>query len=323
MSYKIAESNNMSTVTLQMISEENNSDEALKAADEVKKYLIYIEKKMSFYLNDSDVSKINNNSGKEYVKVCRETMEVIKYSIEYSKLTNGEFDITLGSIISEWGIFSDYEKVPDAYRIQSLLRITGSDKILLQEDKNAVKLKERGERIDLGGIAKGYAADKAIEIYKKNNIKSALINIGGNVSVLGKKQDGELWTVGIQDPYKERGRIIGAVKCHDTSVVTSGNYVRYFCENNEKYGHIISHNTGNPVNNEMAGVTIICESAVKADALSTALFAMGKEKAIDFCRKLDDFSTVLITDDKEIFISRDTIDKFFLVDDSEYKVCVI
>lgn len=323
MSYKIAESYNMSTVTLQMISEENNSDKAVDAAEEVKEYLKYIEKKMSFYLKDSDVSKINNSSGKEYVKICRETMEVIKYSIEYAKLTNMEFDITLGPVINEWGIFSEHEKVPCSGTINELLKLTGIDKILIKEDEKSVKLKEYGQKIDLGGIAKGYAADKAIDIYKKNDVKSALINIGGNVSVLGRKQNNDMWTVGIQNPYMDRGQIVAAVKCEDTSVVTSGNYVRYFAQDDKKYGHIIRHDAGIPVRNEIASVTIICSEAVKADALSTALFAMGKGKAIDFCRKTDDFSAVLITEDKEIFISRNTIDKFILVDDSEYKIYVI
>lgn len=322
MSYKIAESYNMSTVTQQMISEENNSDKAAYITEEVKEYLEYIEKKMSFYLKDSDVSKINDNSGKEFVKICRETMEVIKFSIEYAKLTSMEFDITLGPVIKEWGIFSDREKIPDSKTISKLLNLRGIDKILIREKENSVKLKEYGQKIDLGGIAKGYSADKAVEIYKKNHVKSALINIGGNVSVLGKKQNGEMWVVGIQNPYMDRGNMVGAVKCADTSVVTSGNYVRYFCKNNKKYGHIIRHNSGVPVKNEFVSVTIICIKAVKADALSTALFAMGKERAVEFCRKSDDFSAILITEDKEIFISRNIIDKFLLVD-AEYKIYVI
>lgn len=323
MSYTVSKCLSMSTVTIQMISNKGMVDKTESISEEVKGFLEYIENKMSFYLKNSDVSKINDNSGREYVKVSKDTMNVITKSIKYSILTEGAFDITLGPVIKEWGIFSEKEHVPDKNLVKKLLKLIGMDKILINDGENSVKLKELGQKIDLGGIAKGYATDKAVEIYKKNNIKSAMINIGGNVSVLGNKEDGTPWIVGIQDPYNDRGNLIGAVKCSDISVVTSGNYVRYFEKNNKEYGHIINPKTGIPVENNIISVTVICKSAIKADALSTSLFVMGKKKALDFILKENDFDCILITNDKEIWVTKDVSSNFYLVKDLGYKIKVL
>lgn len=317
MSYINSQSYNMSTTTVQMAA---CSKDVLT---QVEQELIDIEKKMSFYLESSDVSKINRSSAKQPISVSKETMDVIKYSLKYCNLTDGAFDITIAPIISEWGIFSESEKIPDKNRISELLKLKGSDNIIIDEKNCTVSMKKDGQKIDLGGIAKEYASDKAIEIYKNNNVKSAMINIGGNVSLLGNKEDGSMWTVGIQSPYMQRENILGAVKCSDTSIVTSGNYVRYFTKGNKKYGHIIDPETGNPADESFISVTVICNKAVKADALSTAFFIMGQDKALDYVRKIDDIDVILVTDNNNIFLSKNIKERFYLLDQDRYKLNII
>ncbi|BCN29901.1 FAD:protein FMN transferase [Anaeromicropila herbilytica] len=317
MAYNKTESYNMSTITTQLIINQENST---KASEEVKEELISIEKRMSFFLENSDISKINRNSGLlGKVVIHPDTLEVIEKSIEYSRLTDGAFDITLAPVIREWGIFSDHERIPDNETLEELIKLVGYQNIYIDKLAMSVGLKYPGQKIDLGAIAKGYATDKAIEIYRKYGISSAMINIGGNVTVLGGKENGEPWAVGIQNPESPRGETVGVLLCEDTSVVTSGNYVRNFSAQGNVYGHIIETRTGIPVQNDLASVTVVCDSAIKADALSTAIFTMGIEKGLDFIRTVPDICAILITDQKEIYISSGLKDKFYLEDQTGFR----
>ncbi len=319
MSYVTMKTMNMSTITEQ-IAESTCTD----ALNEVSEMLIDIEKKMSFYLPHSEITTINNNSGEKNIKVCWDTLNLIKESIKYYKLTDGAFDIALGSVINEWGIFSKHEHVPAYVQFKDYLKYADSKNIIIDEEMSTVKLKYKGMKIDLGGIAKGYAAQKAIHIYKKHNIKSAMINIGGNVAILGKKKNNDLWSVGIQNPYKERGNIIGAVFCEDTNIVTSGNYVRYFDDGQNKYGHIINPKNGQPVKSKILSTTVICKDGIKADALSTALFVMKDINTIrEFIKKFNDFRVILIADENKIYLSRELSKSFYLTEECNSKVYFI
>ena len=193
---------------------------------------------------------------------------------------------------------------------------------MLNKEQHTIFLKWEGQKVDLGGIAKGYATDQAIEIYKKHHIKSAMINLGGNVAVLGKKTDNTPWVIGIQNPDMERGEMVCAVSCEDIFIVTSGNYVRNFEAAGEVYGHILSTTTGKPIKNLFLSVTVICKSGIKADALSTAIFQMGLDDAIEFININNDIGAILITDCKEVYVSRNLKEKFHIIDeDFEYYYC--
>ena len=319
MDYIEAESYNMSTITEQRV---QNSAEADDAILEVKEELVNLERKMSFYLKHSEISKLNESSGNKSLKVSADTFKVIEKSIEYSKLTNGVFDITLAPVIAEWGIFSENEKIPEENRLNKLMNLVGYQDILLNKEQHTIFLKREGQKVDLGGIAKGYATDQAIEIYKKHGIKSAMINLGGNVAVLGKKTDNTPWVIGIQNPDMERGEMVCAVSSEDISIVTSGNYVRNFEAAGEVYGHILSTTTGKPIKNLFLSVTVICKSGIKADALSTAIFQMGLDDAIEFININNDIGAILITDCKEVYVSRNLKEKFHIIDeDFEYYYC--
>ena len=166
-------------------------------------------------------------------------------------------------------------------------------------------------KIDLGAIAKGYTSSKIIDIFKENNIKSGMVTLGGNVQVLGKKPDGSLWKVGIQNPISE-SEYLGVLQTSDKAVITSGGYERNFTKNGKTYHHILDPSNGYPANNGLTSVTIISSDGTLADALSTSLFVMGKDKAIDFYKKSNyNFDFILYTSDNKLIISDGIEDIFF------------
>jgi len=168
--------------------------------------------------------------------------------------------------------------------------------------------------LDLGGIAKGYAADKIAEFLIENNINKALISLGGNIFALGSNEIDEPWKVGIKNPFSDESEIIGYVKVTNKSVVTSGIYERYFIEDNKRYHHILNPFTGYPYENDIFGVTIISDKSVDGDALSTIAFSYGIKKGLDFINSMENVEAIFISKNKEIFIT-DTLNNFIITND--------
>ena len=271
---------------------------------------------MSFYINSSDVGRLNLEAGQAQVLLSKETFEVIKKSKGYSELCNGAFDITIAPLVKLWGIFSKSQRVPSKNEIENILSLTNYKDIILNIEENSAKLSKVGQKIDLGAIAKGYAADRIIDIYKKNDVQAGFINIGGNVLTLGNKPDGSPWLIGIQNPFKIRGEFIGVVKISDETVVTSGDYVRYFEEDKIRYHHILDPRTGYPANSGIISATIIGKSSMESDALSTAIFILGLKKGMQLVNKINDAEAIFITFEKKIFVSDGAKEKFTFLDKS-------
>lgn len=183
----------------------------------------------------------------------------------------------------------------------------------------SIKLCNKDSMIDLGGIAKGYIADKVIELYKENNIESGIINLGGNIKVLGKKEKDNLWEIGIYEPQKHSNNIVCTIKAEDKSIVTSGAYERGFICNDKYYHHILNPKNGYPAESDLKSITIISNSSVDGDGLATPLFMMGKYKAYEFMKK-NNISGIMITDKDEIILTKDLLNRFILTKD--YKVFV-
>lgn len=298
----------MGTVINQKIYGKNSELACIQVENEIKR----IENIMSFFLEDSDINKLNENAGKSKIKLEEETIYVINKAKQLSKLSSGAFDITTGPLVKLWGIFTNHAKVPNKKEIDEAQKLIRYEDIIIDVKSNLAMLRRKGQMVDLGAIAKGYAADKAIEIYKKNGIKSAFINIGGNVMVLGKKNYEDLWTIGIQNPDKVRGECIGALLVEDASVVTSGGYVRYFEKNNIKYHHIMDFKTGYPCSSGLKSVTVISNKSIEADALSTAIFVLGYENGRKLVDDVDGLDAIFITENNEIKITEGLKDKFVL-----------
>jgi thiamine biosynthesis lipoprotein len=253
----------------------------------------------------SEVYHINLDGSGE---LSPETAVLINESLEIYKLTDGAFDITVYPLMKKWGFYTGEYALPTDTELSELLACVGSDKLALTE--NTLTLTKAGMGIDFGGIAKGYASDKAAEVLAENGVESALISLGGNIRVLGAKPDGTPWRIAIRNPEDENTPI-GIVKVMDKSVITSGSYERYFEMNGKTYHHILDPKTGLPAENGLQSVTIVCERGILADGLSTALFVMGKDKALAFWRNHTDmFDAVLVSDDGEIVITAGLADIF-------------
>lgn len=258
------------------------------------------EQLLSRTIASSDVSRINEANGKP-VTVSDETIALIQKSLTYSELSDGAFDITIAPLSSLWD-FKDQKAVPDSNDIEEARKLV--DYHAIRIDGNSVTLTNPEASIDLGAIAKGYIADKIKEYLVSENVKSGLINLGGNVLTIGTKPDGSAWNIGIQKPFDEQNAAITSVHLSDESVVTSGVYERYFKQDGIIYHHILDAKTGYPYQNGLLGVTIISKESVDGDALSTTCFALGLEKGMELIRSLPDVDAIFITDDYQLHDTR-------------------
>ena len=265
----------------------------------VKEEVERLEGILSTTIEGSDLYKINNTDGDEEaeIPVRAETAYLIQRGAEFYKMTGGAFNPALYPVIREWGFTTGEYKVPSDEKIRELLQYTDFSTVV---ESTQIISRPAGLQLDFGAIGKGYAGDRAIEILRETGVKSALLDFGGNIQVLGSKPDGSDWTVGIKNPWG--GQPVAAVKLRDACMITSGGYERFFTgEDGKKYIHIFDSKTGRPVENDLESVTIICREGIYGDALSTSLFVMGLDKAIDFWKsRIRDFDFVIITKDKSL-----------------------
>lgn len=270
-----------------------------------------LDKELSRNLPASEVSRINSMSGQGPVTVQRETFEVIADAVAYSEKTSGTFDITIAPIMDIWGFGDGKYRVPTASEISAVLPLVGWKAIKLDKINLTVELPVKGMALDLGGIGKGYASDKVQEIMRGYSLTSALISLGGNVAVFGKKTDGSLWKIAITDPQAPDS-YIGILTATDVSVITSGGYERNFTKNGVTYIHIMDPATGSPIQSDLLSVSIVSSNGVQGDSLSTALFVMGKDKAIAYWQAHKDFAAILVTKSGEVYASAELKNTFSL-----------
>lgn len=285
-----------------------------KASSECKKEIERLEAMFSVTDENSEISLINNAQGAK-TAISDETAKLIDFALKSGDFSGGCLDITVYPVVREWGFTTGEYKMPDPDVLSELLKNTGYEKVILEN--NTVTLPPGG-KIDLGAVAKGYAGDKAIEILKSNGISSGLVSLGGNIQTIGGKPDGMPWNVAVRDPFSEDN--FGILKIADMAVVTSGNYERFFEENGKRYHHIIDPSDGYPADNGIVSATVIGDKGALCDALSTAIFVMGAEKAEELWRDRSDFEMILVTDEKEIFITEGIYDSFENTSDMKMKV---
>lgn len=290
-----------------------NSEKALEiAVDEI----MYLDELLSVTNKNSDIWKINNSAGNS-ISVGNDTAEIIKKAIEIGNQTNGALDITVYPVLKEWGFTTENYKIPDSETLDILLK--NVDYHQIKTDSNSITIPENFE-LDLGALAKGYTSDKIMKILRSNNIKSAVVSLGGNVQTLGRKPDNSFWKVAVTNPFLPNSAM-GILEIENKAVITSGNYERYFIgENGERYHHIIDPSDGYPADNGLVSVTVIGENGIICDALSTALFVSGLEKAIEYRQKNKDFDMILVTDKKNIFITEGIADSFENVSEMNMEV---
>lgn len=249
---------------------------------------------------DSEISQINNAKGK-FVEVSDDTITLLEKGIYYGNMSKGLFDITIGCVSKLWDFQAEEPSIPSTKKVNAAKRHINYRNIMIVDNK--VKLTDPKASLDVGAIAKGYIADRIKDYLVSKNVKHAIINLGGNVLVLGTKTDGSKYNIGIQRPFDETGEPITSVKVAGKSVVTTGTYQRYFKKNGKLYHHILSPNTGVPCRNNLSSVTIITDSSLTADAMSTTCFLMGYEEGMKLVNLLDNVDAIFITDDNEIHYS--------------------
>ena len=275
------------------------------AAEKIKNQITKLDSLLSPTDEKSDIFMLNRDKKATADEL---TAELTKKSLEICEQTVGALDVTIYPIVREWGFISGKYKIPDKSVLSGLLKKVSYKNATVSGNEITLK---NGAELDLGATAKGFAADKAVEILKSSGSESAILNLGGTIAAYGKKPDGSLWRVGIADP-KNTAEYIGYVQCSDKIVATSGSYERYFKGSDGKiYSHIIDPRDGYPVDNGIKSVTIVSENGLKSDCLSTALFVMGKDKAVDYLRKNKNFEYVILTDN-EAFVSEGLKDSFTL-----------
>jgi len=258
--------------------------------------------------SSSEITSINQNGGGI---LSEDTSALIKASVGIYNETGGAFDITVYPLMQAWGFTSKNYRVPSREELDSLLLITGTGYLSYNEDTEELSFAREGMAIDLGGIAKGYASGRIMEIFKDYGIESALVSLGGNVHTLGTKPDGRQWRVGVQDPADISSNI-GVLSISDKAAVTSGGYQRFFEEDGVTYHHILDPKTGATANSGLSSVTIVSDNGTLADGLSTALFVMGADAAAEFWReRRDTFDAVFVTDDGRILVTDGLADCFY------------
>lgn len=297
-----------------IINQEVYGANAQKAADEVSTTIKEMDALWTINNPGGDINKLNNNAGNGYVELKPETIRILKKAREISDLSGGAaFDITVAPVVEAWDIGTDHPQVPADNVLKQLVPLVNYKDVLVDEATNSAGLQKAGQMVDLGGIAKGYIGDMAIEIYKENGLTSAFANLGGNVVVLGNKPDGSAWRVGIQNPRGQNGEIVGVVEVTDKAVVTSGDYQRYFIKDGKRYCHIIDPHTGYPADTGLMSVTIIAASSTEADGMSKA-FVLGLEKGMELVKRYGKAEAIFITNDKKIYVTPGLKGKFHLED---------
>ncbi len=282
---------------------EANGERSEEAVTEIKKMIFDVEAILSNKDKNSELSLLNK---KKRLKVSEDLIELAKASVEYANLTDGALDITTYEASRAWGFLDGNYRIPDREELQSLVK--NIDYRNIKIDKDTITLGE-DTSIWFGAVAKGYCSQKAVQILKKYDINSAIVNLGGNVVCVGKPLDDSGWNIGVEDP-ENIGSALGVIKVNDMAVVSSGNYQRFFEKDGKIYHHILDPKTAAPADVDIDMVTIVTPDATRADCLSTALYVMGMDKAIDFYNRSGKDFGLVIAKDNELFISSNLKDKF-------------
>jgi len=273
-----------------------------------------IDDKMSAFKEDSEISRITSKAGVMSQAVSKDTFFVIKKAVEYSEILEGTFDPTIRPLVKLWNIGTEQETIPEKVQIDETLKLVNYNDVILDESKNSIMLKQKNQALDVGGIAKGFAADEVRDILYEHNIKSALIDLGGNIFALGSKNDGTHWKIGIQNPFKPRGEYIGILSVKNKSVVTSGNYERYFMKDGKRFHHIIDPKTGYPSQSKIISATIISDNSIDGDGLSTGVYIIGIDKAMKIIEAIDGIGAIFVTEDKKVYMTSGVKDMCMLTD---------
>lgn len=280
--------------------------------DSAEKRIRELESLWSVTDEKSEIYQLNHNGGSPFA-VSEPTSELIQFALSMAEKTEGALEPTIYPVLAAWGFTTNSHQIPEQEKINQLLRDVDYKKVQVQNRKI---LLPDGMQIDMGAVAKGFTGDQVAEILKDGKIESAIISLGGNIQTVGTKPDGGLWRIGVQSPRGEDN--FAVLETAECAVVTSGGYQNYFeGEDGTVYHHILDLKTGKSAQNGLLSVTVVGKDGKNCDALSTALFVMGEEKAIRYWQDNSDFDLILYTEEDEIIITEGLEDKFELTEEYE------
>ncbi len=275
---------------------------ALEKIDLAVQEIQRIEKLLTTYNEQSETNLINKNAGIKPVKVSAETLQLIQRSLRISEITQGAFDISYGSVDkSLWNFDTKMQSLPDSVTAKKMVRLINYRNIIINSDDYTVYLREKGMRIGFGGIGKGYAAERAKHILKKEGVAAGIVNASGDLTTWGYQPDGTAWTIGIVNPNFANS-IFSYLNVTDMAVATSGNYEKFIMIGGKKFSHTINPRTGLPVTG-IKSVTIISPNAEIADAMATPVTIMGIEAGLAMINQIKQIEAIIIDDQDHLYTS--------------------
>lgn len=279
---------------------------AAKVAREINR----LEKLWSVFRAGSEINRISGAAGEAPVRVHCDTLRVLQRAKELGRECGGRFDITAAPLTELWREAAERGRPPGKESVADRLGLVDFDSLEL-DDRGYARLARKGQCLDLGGIGKGYAADRAKEIYRRLGVKGGLINLGGNVMAVGARPDGSPWRVGVRYPDINRAALAGYIMVRDAAVVSSGGYEQFFEYNGTCYQHIIDPSTGESATTDVLGATVVAPAAADADAYATAVCVMGVKGGLEFLEKLPDVEGLIFDKDKHLYLTPGLEDRFF------------
>jgi thiamine biosynthesis lipoprotein len=267
------------TVTARKAQEAESAIDA--AFSEIKK----LETLLNFWTRNSEIALINHDAGVQPVKVSPETLEIVRRALYISDKTGGAFDATIGPVVRLWNFKKQLR--PTGEELEVALPLVDYKMVEVDPEASTVFLKDKRMSFDTGGIAKGFAADKAVEVLRKHGITGGLVAVAGDIRTFGTRANGRPWNLGIRDPRGEGPEdLIATIELHDEAISTSGDYERFFMEKGVRFHHLLDPKTGYPADRGSVSVTIIAPEAVLTDGLATGVFVMGPEKGLKLVEQL-------------------------------------
>jgi FAD:protein FMN transferase len=290
-----------------------------KLLDAVFARLKEIEDELSVNKPGSRIDAANEAAGRAPVEVGPDATAIIKRDLELSAWSEGAFDPSVGPLVKLWGIGTDRARLPGPKEIQAARALVGWKDIVLDETKGTVFLRRKGMALDLGSTTKGFAADEIAALVRAAKVKSAVIDLGGNVYVIGSRPGGKRWRIGLQDPFsEERGAYLGIANLSDKTMVTSGVYERYFIKDGKRYHHILDTKTGYPVDNGLMSVTVVAPKSFDADGFTTTIFALGRARGMALAAEKG-VDVIVVDKDRKVYMSPG-VSTYFEITDSAFSL---
>ena len=274
-----------------------------EAADAAVSEINRLEALFSRTRTNTTVYRLNAHAGDGTpVEVGSEVVELLSLAKQYASQTGGAFNIAIAPLMDAWGFTKDSYRVPSQAELDSLLPLTNLDNLVLDPDNGTAMLTQPGMAVDLGGVGKGYAAGQVEAVLRSYGVESALLSLGGNITAMGTRYDGQPWQVAVRDPQNEAGYLC-VLSLQDVTASTSGGYERYFEQDGQTYHHILDPATGAPARSGLLSVTVVSPDAAMDDILSTSLFVMGAEQALDYWRAAGNFEAILVCSDGTVYVT--------------------